>query len=93
MKRIFLYGLASAEDQYRPVAYSYIEPEFISVKNINAHAAWLKLHNPTVESVYMIDDRRGLKYDYLNTLKHNTIEGNIVFKDMLERDGSRLNLD
>lgn len=85
MKRIFLYGLANAEKQYQVVRYSYIEPDFISIENIMGQAAWLALKNPDVEHVYACDERYGLATEYRYTVRKNTMESNIAFKDMLER--------
>lgn len=87
MKEIYLYGLAGAADKYRIVRYSCMTSENLSVKDIIGHAAWLKYKNPTVEHVYAIDNRGGLGYECMITMKRNTIEGNVIFKDMLERDG------
>ena len=87
MKRIYLYGLANAKEQYRVVWHSYIEPEEFSTKNVKAHAAWMRLEHPSVEHVYAISMRPGLARDYQNAVRRNTIESNVIFKDMLEREG------
>lgn len=87
MKQIFLYGLASVVDQYRVVAYSFVDEEHFSIRNLNTYASWLRMHNPTIEHVYAIDARHGLKNQYMNTVKKNSVEGNVIFKCMLEKEG------
>lgn len=87
MKKIFLYGLAGADEMYRVVRYSYIEAENISIKNIVGHAGWLRFKNPTIEHVYAIDERAGLAGEYRTAWKRNTIESHAIFKDILEREG------
>ena len=87
MKKIFLYGIANAEDAYRVVMYSYIEDEFVSIRNLIIHASWMRFENPSIDHVYAIDNRKGLAYDYRRTIKQNTIESNVSFKDILEREG------
>lgn len=87
MKRVYLYGLADASEAYKIVWHSYIDEEYISIKNIACHAAWLRLKNPTIKHVYAIDMRPGLANDYKRTIKKNSIEGNVIFKDMLETEG------
>ena len=87
MKKIFLYGIANAEDAYRVVMYSCIEDEFVSIRNLIIHASWMRFKNPSIDHVYAIDNRKGLLYDYQSTIKRNTMESNSSFKDILEREG------
>lgn len=87
MKRIYLYGLADAENTYRVVWHSYIEGSEFSIKDLVLHALWMRMKVPSVDHVYAIDMRPGLAADYKRAVKLNTIESNIIFKDILEREG------
>lgn len=87
MNRIYLYGLADATDQYRVVRYSFIETENLSIEEIVKHASWLKIKNSGIEHVYAIDNRKGLAYECKRAMTRNSIEHNIVFKDLLETHG------
>ena len=87
MKRIYLYGLAGADNSYRVVSHSYIEESEYSIRNIVGHAGWMIHKNPTIEHVYAIDMRPGLANDYKNAWKRNSIESYAIFKDILEREG------
>ena len=87
MKRIYLYGISGAEEQYRIVRYSYIDEDSISIKNIMYFSGWLQIKNPSIEHVYAIDNRKGLFGDYKEALEQNSIESFAIFKDILEREG------
>lgn len=87
MKRIYLYGISGAEDQYRIIRYSYIDDDSISIKNIIYFATLMVIKNPSIERVYAIDNRKGLAVDYREAIKKNSIESFVIFKDILEREG------
>lgn len=87
MNQVILYGIAGAENQYRVIRYFIIDAELVSISNIVYQANMLKIKNPTIEHVYAIDNRRGLRRDYVESCKKNTIESCAIFKDILEREG------
>ena len=86
MNQVILYGIAGAENQYRVIRYFIIDAELVSISNIVYQANMLKIKNPTIEHVYAIDNRRGLRRDYVESYKRNTIESCAIFKDILERE-------
>ena len=89
MNKVFLYGIASARNQYAVVRYAYIdgEKEPITIKGMVREAEWLRFRNPTIEHVYALDDSSSLAFAYKDTVKSNSVEGNVVFKCMLEQNG------
>lgn len=87
MNQVILYGIAGAENQYRVIRYFIIDAELVSISNIVYQADTLRIKNPTVEHVYAVDNRRGLRRDYVESYKKNTIESYAIFKDILEREG------
>ena len=87
MKEMFLYGLAGAADQYRIVRYEPVDRETFSVSNAAGLACLMKYKNPTIVHVYLLDNRKGLGYEVTRIMKTNTIEDNVAFKDMCERNG------
>lgn len=87
MNQVILYGIAGADNQYRVIRYFIIDAELVSISNIVYQANMLKIKNPTIEHVYAIDNRRGLRRDYVESYKRNTIESCAIFKDILEREG------
>lgn len=90
MKKIYLYGISNIENRYEVKAYSYIEEDKISISNLKAHAAWLRMNYEGVDSVYAIDQRPGLAYDYKSTKRKNTFVANHAFRDILEREGLKI---
>ena len=47
-------------------------------------------HNPSIEHVYAVDQRPGLRRDYIESIKENSIESCYEFKDILEREGLKI---
>lgn len=87
MKEMFLYGLAGASDNYRIVRYEAIDREEFSVRNTTGLACLMKHRHPSIEHIYLVDNRGGLGYEVMRTMKKNSIEGNVTFKDLCEREG------
>ena len=87
MKQILLYGLSGASDKYRVLAYYCIYEDDISIQRIKAEASWMAINNPSIKHVYAIDNRHGLRGDYIESYKKNSIESCFIFKDILEREG------
>ena len=87
MSQIILYGVSGANMAYTVLNYYCIYEEFISVKTIQDEARRLRMRNPSVQHVYAIDNRYGLRQDYRDSMKQNSIESHYIFKDILEREG------
>lgn len=87
MSQIILYGIAGASKAYTVLNYFCIYEEFISINAILKQAQGLRMRNPDVEHVYAIDNRYGLRRDYKESIKENSIESHYIFKDILEREG------
>ena len=93
MKEICLYGLAGAADKYRIVRFTFVDIDFNLENNpriiraLKTEAVMLRYHNPSIERVYAMDNRGGLAGFVARTMKKNTIEGNVAFKDLCEREG------
>ena len=87
MSQIILYGIAGASKAYTVLNYFCIYEEFISISAILRQAQGLRMRNPDVEHVYAIDNRSGLRRDYKESIKENSIESHYIFKDILEREG------
>lgn len=89
-RQIILYGLGGPDIQYVALGYFVIYENDISIENIARMAQIMRMKNPTIESVYAIDNRRGLKRDYETSIKKHTIESCAIFKDLLERYGLKV---
>jgi hypothetical protein len=87
MNQIILYGLSGADTQYRVVKYYCMYEENLSISNLKRRAALMVMQNPGIEHVYAVDNRYGLKTEYIQSYKINSIESCAIFKDTLEREG------
>ena len=90
MKQVILYGIAGAEKRYKVLRYFAIEEEFISISNLKYCAFIMQDKYPEVKAVYAIDNRHGLRRDYIEAISKDSIESCIEFKDILERDGIKI---
>lgn len=87
MYQIILYGIAGAEQQYITQMYYGLYEEEVSIYNIMYHARLLKARCPSIEHVYAMDNRRGLRREYQDSIRLHSIESCMIFKDTLEREG------
>lgn len=91
-KQVYIYGLGGADKQYKVLAYYFLVDDDISITNILYQAAMLRTRNPSVETVYVIDNYHGLRRDYMESIKKNSIESCAIFKNILETQGIELEL-
>lgn len=89
-RQIILYGIGGAAKAYGVLGYFCIYDDYISIRAIQIEAQRLVARNPSIMHVYAIDNRRGLRRDYQESIRHNSIESHVVFKDILEREGMRI---
>ena len=92
MNRLYLYGIAGADDNYRVITHVYIDYAMLPniVRAVVNNAAWIKYKYPGVEHVYMIDGSSRLGAIYMDTMRRNTMEKNVEFKHILETEGSQV---
>lgn len=92
MKSFILYGLGGADTQYVALRYYIIDGEDFTMSYAKMAAGFMRMDNPTIQTVYLVDNRRGLRREYLNSVKdhHNSIEARYAFRDTLEREGVRI---
>jgi hypothetical protein len=89
-RQVYIYGLGGADKMYRVLAYHFITEEDITINNLVYWASMLRLHNPSVESVYAIDNYHGLRNDCRASMYRSTIENCAIFKNILETQDIRL---
>lgn len=90
MKNLILYGIGNARYQYRVLRYFYIYDENADVAEIKRIARMMQVVNPSIEHVYLISNRHGLKREFQESIKRNSIESCAIFKDILEREGIKI---
>ena len=90
MNNIILYGIGDARYQYRVLRYFAIYDERADTSEVKRIARMMQVINPSIEHVYMITNRRGLKREFMESKKRNSIESCAIFKDTLEREGIKI---
>lgn len=88
--QVFLYGLGNAETQYRVLGYEFIESEKFSVWLMSHVIDSMILRTPGIVEIYMIDNRPGLRSDFVESIRLNSVESCQLFKDILRREGVRV---
>lgn len=88
-RTILLYGIGGADKMYGVLNYFCIfdDGKMPIVRTIFTEAERLRAINPSVVHVYAIDNRHGLRKDYLESIRLHSIESHMLFKDILEREG------
>ena len=89
-RQVYIYGLGGADKMYKVLAYHFITEEEITITNIVYHASMLKARNPSVETVYAIDNYPGLRNDCKESMYRSTIENCAIFKNILEIQGVQI---
>lgn len=90
MNNLILYGIGNAKYQYRVLRYYWVYDENTDIAEIKRIARMMQVVNPSIEHVYLISNRRGLKRDFVESIKRNSIESCAIFKDILEREGIKI---
>ena len=90
MKNLILYGIGNARYQYRVLRYFYVYDENADIAEIKRIARMMQVVNPSTEHVYLISNRHGLKREFQESIKRNSIESCAIFKDILEREGIKI---
>jgi hypothetical protein len=90
MNNLILYGIGDAKYQYRVLKYFCIYDENIDIAEIKRIARMMQVVNPSIEHVYLISNRHGLKREFQESIKRNSIENCAIFKDILEREGIKI---
>lgn len=90
MNNLILYGIGDAKYQYRVLRYFYVYDENADVAEIKRIARMMQVINPSIEHVYLISNRHGLKREFQESIKRNSIESCAIFKDILEREGIKI---
>lgn len=87
MKQVVLYGLGEAKDNYRALRYYIMQAEHMDVKGLKGAAEIMCSINPSIERVYVVDNRPHLLDEYYASHNAKVIEPCMIFRDTLERDG------
>lgn len=87
MKRIYLYGIAGAADHYKVVRYSCVDGDGMTIMSLKYEAAMLRMDYPNIVRVYAVDVSPSLYRSYMETIRKDSMEVCVSFRDMLMRQG------
>ena len=90
MKQVILYGIAGADKHYRILRYFVIGEEFISISNIMSCAHRMVKDYPEIKRIFAIDNRYGLRRDYVEAYTKDSIESGCEFVSILESEGIQI---
>ena len=91
-KQIILYGVGGPEVQYCAIRYWILHSQDLSVRELKGCAMRMRIEYPSIKRVFAVDNRRGLRKDYIESIKdrRNRIESRLAFLDMIEKEGIEL---
>lgn len=85
-----IYGIGGAGKAYRVLNHRIIKEHEDSIADIKYWAKKLRLENPDVKEVYIIDSTPRLRQDYHDAQKLNTVASHYQFYDYLQNEGIRI---
>ena len=83
-RKILVYALGGAKKKYIPLDYGWYFVDQTSIRYIINDTIG---DNDEVKYIYLIDPIKGIKYSYNRSLRDNSIESGVIFKDLLDRKG------
>lgn len=83
-KRLYLYGF---EELHHVVDCKYLREGRISVNSINNLVERMFYENPNIKRIYAVDNRIGLREDFLDTITKPHFAKDIEFEDMISKEG------
>lgn len=81
---VFLYGFTSVHEMH---GCYFICCEELSIQRIKSIAKLIVTEYPDVKRVYAIDNRRGLRREFLEAAKSNVFVDRFVFEDTCKTEG------
>lgn len=86
-RKILVYALGGAKKNYIPLDYGWYFADQTSISDIRYIINDTIGDNDEVKYIYLIDPIKGIKYSYNRSLRDNSIESGVIFKDLLDRKG------
>lgn len=83
-KRIYLYAF---NELHNVVDCKYLREGRVSVWSMNQLAEYMFDGKPDIKRIYAVDNRPGLKSDFLDTVIRPHFTKDIEFEDMISREG------
>lgn len=90
INQIFYYGLGGADKNYIVLNYEFIVSENYSIWLEKRVIDGMLERNPGIAEIYAIDNRRGLRWDFAESVRERSVESCQIFKDILRREGKKV---
>lgn len=84
--QIVMYGLGGVEYKFKCLRFEVFEANEVRFSDIQYEAGRMIERNPSIEHVYVMSNRRGLAWEYIQSVKKDSIESCAIFRDTLERE-------
>lgn len=85
-RRVYIYAF---DELHRIVDTKFLQEDAISIRNMMWIAEQMEL-DPDVRAIYAIDNRWGLRRDFLESIKTLDFAKHIEFEDLVSREGIKL---
>lgn len=83
-KQIFLYGF---DELHHVVSCKYIIEGRITIRTLKRIAECMVEDRPDIKRIYAVDNRIGLKQDYMDVIIRPHFTKNIEFEDLMSYEG------
>jgi hypothetical protein len=83
-KRVYLYAFNNVLEI---VDTKFLEDDAISVLNVRRLANWMRDTYPEPVAIYVVDNRRGLHKEYLESVKTKDFTKHVELADIINREG------
>lgn len=83
-KRVYLYAFNNVLEI---VDTKFLEDDAISVLNVRRLANWMRDTYPEPVAIYVVDNRRRLHKEYLESVKTKDFTKHMEFADIINREG------
>ena len=83
-KRVYLYAFNNV---LKVVDTKFLEGDAISVRDMLRLADWMRVNYPEPVVIYAVDNRPGLRKEFMESVKSWDFTKNIEFADTVSREG------
>lgn len=90
MNAVYLYGIGGPSDRFRVIRYTRVEEKDVSIMTFKFEALMMRVKYPNIRQVFAMDDGYHLYRSYMDAVKKNSIEGWMIFRDILGTQGAEI---
>lgn len=83
-KRVYLYAFNNV---LKVVDTKFLEGDAISVRDMLRLANWMRVNYPEKIVIYAVDNRPGLRKEFMESIRSTNFTKNVEFADTVSREG------